>query len=59
MNAEVLYQNANLQFNNGAINFLEWTMLVNQFISIQSGFIDALDDWNKTVIEINAYSPDF
>jgi len=58
-NAEVLYQNANLQFNNGAINFLEWTMLVNQSISLQSGYIDALNDWNRTVIDLNAYSTNF
>lgn len=58
-NAEVLYQNANLQFNNGAINFLEWTMLVNQSVSLQSGYIDALNEWNRTVIDLNAYSPNF
>ena len=58
-NAEVLYQNANLQFNNGAINFLEWTMLVNQSISIQSDYIEAISDWNKTVIDLNAYSPTY
>ena len=58
-NAAVLYQNADLQFNNGAINFLEWTMLVNQSISLQSGYIDALNEYNKTVIELNAYSPNF
>lgn len=58
-NAGVIYENANLQFNNGAINFLEWTMLVNQAISLQSGYIDALNEWNKTVIEINSYSPNF
>ncbi len=58
-NAEILYQNATLQFNNGAINFLEWAMLVNQAISLQAGYIDALNEYNQTVIELNAYSPNF
>jgi cobalt-zinc-cadmium resistance protein CzcA len=58
-NAEVLFQNSNLQFNNGAINFLEWTILVNQSIGLQAGYIDALNEYNKTVIDLNAYSPNF
>jgi cobalt-zinc-cadmium resistance protein CzcA len=58
-NAEVLYGNATLQFNNGAINFLEWTMLVNQAITLQAEYINALNEWNKTVIELNGYSPNF
>ena len=55
----ILLNNANLQFNSGAINFLEWSMLVNQSISLQAGYIDALAEWNNTVIELNAYSPNF
>ncbi len=59
VNAEVLFTNANLQFSNGAINFLEWSLLINQAISLQSGYIDALNEWNKTVVELNAYSTNF
>jgi cobalt-zinc-cadmium resistance protein CzcA len=57
--AAVLFENASLQFNNGAINFLEWTILVNQSIELQAGYIDALNEWNKTVNELNSYSPNF
>ena len=57
--AAVLLENASLQFYNGAINFLEWTVLVNQAINIQSGYFDVLNDWNKTVNELNAYSPNY
>ncbi len=57
--ASVIYQNATLQYNNGAINFLEWSMLVNQAIGLEADYIDALTEYNRTVIELNAYSPDF
>ncbi|MEO5995390.1 MAG: CusA/CzcA family heavy metal efflux RND transporter [Chitinophagaceae bacterium] len=57
--SRILFENASLQFNNGAISFFEWTVLVNQSISLQSGYIDALNEWNRTVLEINSYSPNF
>ena len=57
--ATVLYQNATLQFNNGAISFLEWSLLVNQAIGLEAGYTDALLEYNKSVIDLNAYSPDF
>jgi cobalt-zinc-cadmium resistance protein CzcA len=57
--SRILFENASLQFNNGAINFFEWTVLVNQSIGLQSDYINALNDWNRTVLEINSYSPNF
>ncbi len=57
--AAILSQNATLQFNNGAINFLEWTLLINQAISLRSAYIDSLAEWNSVVIELNSYSLNF
>jgi cobalt-zinc-cadmium resistance protein CzcA len=55
----VIYENATLQFTNGAINYLEWAMLINQAISLEANYIDALSERNRTVAELNSYSPNF
>ncbi|MBS1512217.1 MAG: CusA/CzcA family heavy metal efflux RND transporter [Bacteroidetes bacterium] len=52
--AAAITEHANLQFANGAINYLEWIMLINQAITIRSGYLNAITDWNNTIIEINA-----
>ena len=57
--SELLITNAGLQFEKGLINFLEWSLLVNQAIGLRAGYTDALNDWNNTAIELNAYSPNF
>lgn len=57
--ASILSENATLQYNNGAINFLEWSMLINQSINLQSEYISALSERNRTVIELNTYAPNF
>lgn len=53
--ARVLTENAQLQFENGNINYIEWMMLVNQSISIQSEYLSALDEWNNTIIELKSF----
>ncbi len=57
--AAVIYENATLQFTNGAINYLEWAMLINQAISLEAAYIDALNERNRTVAELNSYSAGF
>ena len=52
----ILSENANLQFTNGAINFIEWMMLINQSISIEAEYINAVNDRNQTVIELNSFN---
>jgi cobalt-zinc-cadmium resistance protein CzcA len=51
-NAETIFKTANLQFLNGAINYLEWAMLINQSITVHSGYLDAVQALNKTRIQI-------
>lgn len=53
--ASTITEHANIQFSKGAINYLEWIMLTNQSISIQSEYINAIAEWNTTIIELNAY----
>ncbi len=53
-NAELIVNTANTQFAVGEINYLEWTLLVNNAISIRTDYIDALKNYNLSIIELNA-----
>ncbi|MCX6182127.1 MAG: CusA/CzcA family heavy metal efflux RND transporter [Bacteroidetes bacterium] len=52
-NAQIIFTTANQQFNNGEINYLEWVMLTNQAINIQSTYLDAVKNLNESIIQIN------
>lgn len=52
-NATQIINTANKQFNNGDINYLDWVMLINQAISIQANYIDAVKALNLGIIHIN------
>jgi cobalt-zinc-cadmium resistance protein CzcA len=52
-NAFLIFETANKQFVSGEINYLEWVMLTNQAISIQSNYLDAVKNLNETIIQIN------
>ncbi len=54
--SKVLSDNATLQYNSGAISYLEWLMLVHQSIGIQSDYLNAIGEWNKNIIELHSYS---
>lgn len=43
----------NQQLKNGQINYLEWTMLNNETISIKENYLEAVKQLNKTIIELN------
>jgi len=49
---DTIFTIANQQFLNGEINYLEWVMLVNQAISIRSGYIDAVQQYNELSIHL-------
>ena len=55
-NANTITKTANQQFANGDINYLEWTMLINNAISIQSNYTDAVNDLNQTIIQLQYLS---
>ena len=53
-NSDLILTTANKQFSNGEINYLEWVLLVNQAITIQSDAIDAVRSLNESIIHINS-----
>lgn len=53
--AKAITSTANLQFMNGEINYLEWVLLMNQAISIESDYIEAVNNRNNALAELNYY----
>ena len=53
-NSESILKTATNQFYNGEINYLEWTLLVNQAFEIQNKYIDRLKETNDIIIDINS-----
>jgi len=55
-NSDVITSTANKQFLNGQIDYLDWVLLINQAVSIQSDYIEALRNRNASIVEINSYT---
>ncbi|OLY92011.1 cobalt-zinc-cadmium resistance protein CzcA [Cnuella takakiae] len=53
--ADLLEQHATLQYNQGDISYLEWILVINQSISLRAGYLDAVQDWNNNLIELQSY----
>ena len=51
-NAQLITQSANKQYNAGEINYLEWTLLMNQSLQIKSNYIDAIKKQNEIISQI-------
>lgn len=47
---------ANKQFENGAINYLEWVQLMHQNIAVQNEYIDAQKNYNDAVARIHYFT---
>lgn len=54
-NADLIIHTANKQFLAGEINYLEWVLLINQAVSIQNEYIEAVKNRNMAAIEINSF----
>jgi cobalt-zinc-cadmium resistance protein CzcA len=52
-NADIITETAQKQFFFGDINYLDFVMLINQAISIQSNYTDAFRMLNESIIQIN------
>ena len=52
-NVKLIFETANKQFVNGEIDYLDWVMLTNQAINLQSNYMDAIKNLNETIIQIN------
>ena len=53
-NSEEIIKTANYQFHRGEINFLDWSILVNQALDIQNLYIDKVKELNDNTIELNS-----
>lgn len=56
INAERIINTATAQFKNGNINYLEWVLLTNNAVAIQSEYLDIAKELNRSIIEINFYT---
>ncbi len=54
-NANTIIKTANQQFTNGNINYLEWVLLINNAVFIQSSYADAVKELNQTIIKLNFF----
>lgn len=52
-NAQTIFFTANLLLKEGEIDYLEYTMLVNQSLEIENRYIDAQKLFNEKIIELN------
>ena len=50
--ADLIIKNASLGFQEGEIGYLEWTVLMNNAINIRIGYLEAVKNYNLTIIEI-------
>ena len=51
-NADLLVSTASKQFNNGELNYLEFSQLLSQAIAIKSNYLDAVKNLNEIIISI-------
>lgn len=52
-NATTIMNTAASRFAAGEINYIEYSLFINQAIAIRSEYLDAVRKWNETVININ------
>jgi heavy metal efflux system protein len=51
-NAVIITETVGKQYSNGEINYLEWVILMNNVIAIQNNYLDMVNDWNQTIIQL-------
>jgi len=51
--AETIASTATTQFAGGEINFLEWVVLINQAVTIQSQYLDVIKSLNEAINQMN------
>lgn len=52
-NADLIFKTAEMQFTAGEIDYLQWIMLNNQAIAIQSNYFESLNQYNQSVAQLN------
>ena len=52
-NADLIFEVANNQFENGSINYLEWSMVINQAVLLKTNYLDAVEALNNHLIDLH------
>lgn len=52
-NADLIFEVANNQFQNGSINYLEWSMVINQAVLLKTNYLDAVEALNNHLIDLH------
>lgn len=55
--AKILVNNANNQYNQGNIGYLEWAYLINQSIQLNNDYLDAINNYNNSIIQFELLTP--
>jgi cobalt-zinc-cadmium resistance protein CzcA len=50
--ADVIIENANKSFTNGAIDYIEYIQAMNQALEIKSNYLNTLNNYNQAVINL-------
>jgi cobalt-zinc-cadmium resistance protein CzcA len=53
VNVKIIKDAANQQFEKGEIDYLKWVMLINQAISIQNDYLETVNSFNESAIQLN------
>jgi cobalt-zinc-cadmium resistance protein CzcA len=53
--ATLLHQQADLKLRTGSINFFEWMLLVQQSIQLKADYLNALEEWNASYMELISF----
>ena len=54
--ANLIIRSANLSYENGEINYIEWSQLMNNAVAIRSAYLDALAAYNQALINLEYYN---
>ncbi len=52
-NADLITKTATERLKDGEINYMEWTLLMNQAISIKNDYLNAIKQYNEASIQLN------
>ncbi|MCC6818689.1 MAG: efflux RND transporter permease subunit, partial [Bacteroidia bacterium] len=52
LNANAIKQAANQKLQEGEIDYLEWSLLMSQYISVNNDYLDSVNEYNQLLIEI-------
>ena len=56
--ADLIISQASLSLDKGAIDYLQWSMLINQALNIRLNGIDAIRNYNQSLIHLQYYLPE-